>query len=151
MKKIVSSGFIVINRHGEVLLGEVSNHASDFKWTVFKGGVEGDESLIETALRELKEEAGIDIAADDRLNKYISTNFVYQYHMRHKDVFMFTVEDPHGVLDDFEFTCNSYWGESNNPEIDSYKWVKIEDLKDYIFPSQRGLAEFMQNTKRKVG
>ena len=145
--RTVSSGFVVINRRGEVLLGMVDNHEPPYQWTFFKGGQEGEESLMETAIRELKEETGIDIAADHKLNKYISTNYIYQYSVRQKDVYMFCVEDVEGVLEDFNFACNSYWGDNNKPEIACYKWVNIDDLKQYVFPSQRGLAEFLQRRK----
>ena len=142
--KTVSVGFIVINNKEEILLGKVSNHNPPFQWTVFKGGVEGDEEMIDTAIRELKEETGIDLATNHNLNKYISSNFVFQYHLSRKDVYLFTVEDKEGELDDFEFTCDSYWGEDNNPEIADYKWVKIKDLHQYMMASQRGLADFLK-------
>jgi len=142
--KIVSSGFVVINKRREVLLGKVENHDPPYQWTIFKGGQEGDETLIETAIRELKEETGIDIAADHRLNRNISTNYIYMYQLRKKDVYLFSVEDTEGVLDNFEFTCDSYWGESQQPEIADYKWVHVDELRDYIFPSQRGLADFLK-------
>ena len=143
--KIVSSGFIVKSRRGEILLGQVANHPSPYHYTVFKGQQVEGETLIDTALRELQEETGIDISGDDRLNKNISSNFVYQYHIKGKDVYLFLVEDVEGVLDNFEFYCSSVWGENGELEISDYKWVKIKDLKDYVFPSQRGLATYLQN------
>lgn len=146
--KTVSSGFIVINRKGEILLGKVDNHPEPFQWTVFKGKQEEGETLIETAIRELKEETGIDIVSDDRLNKNISTNYVYDYRLKHKDVYIYTLEDVEGVLNDFQFNCSSYWGEDENPEISDYKWVDIDDLEDYLFPSQRGLADFLKKHKK---
>jgi 8-oxo-dGTP pyrophosphatase MutT (NUDIX family) len=118
--KIVSSGFVIQNRNGEILLGR------------------------DTAIRELKEETGIDISSDHRLNRYISSNPIYTYHLRQKDVHLFFLEDVEGALDNFEFRCDSYWGDTSQPEIDGYKWVKIENLHEYLFPSQRGLAKFLQ-------
>jgi hypothetical protein len=66
------------------------------------------------------------------------------YRLRKKDVYIFSLDDKDGALDDFNFFCDSYWSGTKNPEIDEYKWVKIDDLDDYIFPSQRGLSEFLK-------
>ena len=141
--KIVSSGFVVLNKKGEVLLGKTDNRPP-YNFTVFKGQQEEGETLIDTAIRELKEETGIDVASDDRLNKNISTNFIYMYRLSHKDVYLFSLEDSEGALDEFEFKCDSFYGESHLPEICGYKWVSISQLNDYIFPSQRGLVKFLQ-------
>jgi 8-oxo-dGTP pyrophosphatase MutT (NUDIX family) len=142
--KIVSSGFVILNRHGEILLGRVDSHSPPYQYTVFKGQQEENESLLDTAIRELKEETGINIASEHRLNRYISANPIFIYHLSKKDVYLFSLEDVEGVLDNFEFFCSSLWGNTNQPEISGYKWVKIEDLHDYVFPSQRGLASFLQ-------
>lgn len=142
--KIVSSGFIIQNNRGEILLGKVNSHHPPYQYTIFKGGQEDGETLLETAIRELKEETGIDLSSEHRLNRYISYEPVFSYHLKHKDVHLFFLEDVEDVLKDFNFECKSYWGDTDNPEIDEYKWVKIEDLNDYLFPSQRGLADFLK-------
>ena len=149
MIKIVSSGFVIQNRQGEILLGRVDGHEPPYQYTIFKGGQEEGESLLDTAIRELKEETGIDIVTDHRLNRYISANPLFTYHMRSKDVHLFFLEDIEGALDNFEFHCDSYWGASQQPEISAYRWVKIEDLHKCIFPSQRGLAKFLQDRLKK--
>lgn len=149
MKKIVSSGFIVISKSGKVLLGKVNNQKPPYQWTIFKGGQEEGETLIDTAIRELKEETGIDIAGDDRLNKHISTNYVFRYSMRTKNVYLYILKDVEGVLDDFDFVCDSYWGETNQPEISGYKWVEMDDVCNWLFPSQRGLVEFLKTYGKK--
>jgi len=136
--KVVSSGFIVKSRDGRFLLGKADGHEEPFCFTVFKGQQEGEETLMDTAIRELKEESGIDIIADHRLNRNISTNPIFSYSLRHKDVFLFLLTDVEGVLNDFKFSCSSYWRD-DRLEIIDYKWFTIGEIWENIFPSQRGL------------
>ena len=144
MSKIISSGFIVQCKDRKFLLGKTSKKNDQYCWSIFKGGATGDESLIETAIRELKEESGIDIANDDRLNRNISTNPIYNYSIKEKNIYVFILVDREGALDDFNFFCNSYYGISNDPEIIEYRKFELSEMHKYIFPSQRGLLEVLK-------
>jgi len=144
MTRIVSSGFVIQNNSGEILLGRVNAHRPPYQYTIFKGGQEDGETLLDTAIRELSEETGIDLKSEHRLNRYISNEPIFSYQLRHKDVYLFFLDDVEDVLKDFKFECKSYWNDTGSPEIDEYKWVKIEDLNDYLFFSQQGLAKFLQ-------
>lgn len=148
--KIISSGFVIVSHRGQVLLGKVDNHPPPYQWTVFKGQQEHDESLMETAIRELKEETGIDVAADHRLNRNISTNHVFRYSLSHKDVYLFRLDDKEMALDNFEFKCDSITDITGRPEIADYEWVNVENLRDRIFPSQRGVADFLNSKYEKL-
>ncbi len=130
-------------------MGRVDAHEPPYQWTIFKGQQEEQETLLDTAIRELKEETGIDLLENHNLNRYISINPIFIYHLNNKDVYLFSVEDVEGVLDDFEFRCDSLWGDTSQPEIYGYKWVKVEDLHNHVFPSQRGLAKYLQQQYRK--
>jgi 8-oxo-dGTP pyrophosphatase MutT (NUDIX family) len=146
--KTISSGFVVRAKDGRYLLGKSEGHSGPACWTIFKGGQEGEETLIDTAIRELKEETGIDVIHDHRLNKNISTNPIYEYSLRHKDVYVFILDDVEGVLDTFQFNCSSFWSDGK-PEIMDYKWYTIEEMKDHIFYSQRGLLDKLESMWRK--
>lgn len=141
--KIISSGFIIRCKDGKYLLGKADSHSEPYCWTVFKGGVETNEALIDTAIRELKEETGIDVISDNRLNQNISTNPIYHYSMRHKDVYLYLLSDHSGALDNFEPNCSSYT-ESGRPEISEYKRFTIDELESNIFPSQRGIIDMLK-------
>lgn len=144
MRKETSAGFIIRGKDGRYLLGKATKHADPFCWSVFKGSQENNEELINTAIRELKEETGIDIAVDERLNRNISTNYIYSYHLRHKDVYLFLLQDVEGALDNFNFKCSSFWGENNLPEIEDWQWFTLDEMDNNIFPSQRGVAEMLR-------
>jgi 8-oxo-dGTP pyrophosphatase MutT (NUDIX family) len=71
MKREFSAGGIVFNKAGQVLLIKVSGHEY---WGFPKGNPYGNESFEETALREVKEEGGIEA---EILNKIGDSKYVY--------------------------------------------------------------------------
>jgi 8-oxo-dGTP pyrophosphatase MutT (NUDIX family) len=150
-KRTTSIGFAVRCKDGRYLLGRADGHSPPYCWTLFKGGVEGEESPIETAMRELKEETGIDVSADHRLNRNISTSHIYSYSMKTKDVFIYLLTDAEGVLDNFKFECVSFWGVDNKPEIAEYRKFSLDEIEQYIFPSQRGIIEVLRKFENKKG
>jgi 8-oxo-dGTP pyrophosphatase MutT (NUDIX family) len=138
-----SAGFIV-RSVDHYLIGKTTGSSHEFKWTIFKGHVEEGESSLEAAIRELKEESGIDINSNEELSRSTSTSVFYEYSTKSKDVELFLLDDKIGVLKDFKPFCGSYfenrYGELT-PEICDYKWVKYEDLQNHLFPSQRGIID----------
>ena len=146
-RKSISAGFIVRSKSGKYLIGRVSFN-EDVAWTVFKGGLEQGETLLEAAVRELKEETGIDVSVDERLCKNMSTNPVYEYSMKKKYVYLVLLDDKHGVLDNFEFKCTSFWGD-NNPEILDYKWVDLSEMDGMLFQSQKGIVPFLKDMEKQ--
>ena len=55
MIKTSSAGGVVLNSHGQILL--VSQEG--FAWTLPKGHIEANESIIEAAKREIYEKSGL--------------------------------------------------------------------------------------------
>lgn len=86
MKKETSCGAVVYN----VVDGEIKflliKHVNGKHWAFPKGHVENNETKVETALREIKEETGLDVELDDNFCKMVSYN-VNPYIL--KDVFYF--------------------------------------------------------------
>jgi len=58
--KAVAYGGVVIDPNGYLLMREVKNHFDGYVWTFAKGRQEKGESPRQTALREVREEMGID-------------------------------------------------------------------------------------------
>jgi 8-oxo-dGTP diphosphatase len=63
----MSYGGVVINRDGQVLLREPTGHYGGYVWTHAKGQPEPGETPEETALREVKQETGIEARIVKRL------------------------------------------------------------------------------------
>ena len=147
--RVVSAGFIVRSQDGKYLLGKTNKFPKAQCWTVFKGQQESGESLIATATRELKEEAGIDILRNVKLQLSQSTSPFYHFAMKDKDVILYLLNDELGVLNDYEFKFSSYWGPNKNPEICEYKWVDLDEMAELVFPSQRGLVDYLKSKSFK--
>lgn len=150
-KRITSAGFVVELKDGSYLLGKATGHLPPYCFTIFKGQTEAGETLIDTAMRELEEESGINVSKDDRLNKHISSAPIFSYGMSQKDVVVFLLVDAEGVLDNATFVCNSFFrvGDKDLPEICEYGKFKLEDMDKVIFPSQQGLVEELKRRKQR--
>lgn len=105
-----SCGAIVYRRsHGntEILL---IKHVNSGHWSFPKGHVEGTETEVETALREIKEETGIDVIIDPSFRETVS-------YFPRKDTQKIVVYFI-GKAKNFEFT-------PQEEEIAQIKWVDI--------------------------
>lgn len=72
MKREFSAGGIVFNKAGQVLLVQ---HSSNKHWSFPKGQIELGKSSKETAIREVKEEGGVEAEIIDKVgnSKYVYT------------------------------------------------------------------------------
>lgn len=143
-----SAGFIIVNADlTKVLLGKTFTRPKcKDHWTTFKGGVEDGEQLIDTAIRELKEESGIDIAGNRILQDSISTGVVHSYTVRDKHVSLYMLVDKAGALNDYQFKCNSFY-EEGKPEIESFRWFGLDEADEKVFPSQKGMIQFLKTLR----
>ena len=145
-KRVISAGFVVRSKGGKILLGQTTKYPKKQCWTVFKGQQEEGECLIATAVRELREESGIDILRSKELQMSHSTSPFFTFPMKDKDVILYLLNDDQGVLEEASFKCSSYWGANKAPEICDYKWVTYDEMAEMVFPSQRGLVECLKKS-----
>jgi predicted NUDIX family NTP pyrophosphohydrolase len=143
--RVVSAGFIVRSKGGKYLLGRTNKYPKKQSWTTFKGQQEKGESLMATATRELREESGIDILKSVDLQLSQSTSVFFKFSIKEKDVVLYLLNDTKGVLDNMEFNCSSYWGPERTPEICEFKWFTLAEMSDNIFPSQKGLVDYLKS------
>ncbi len=68
---------MVYRRHGgriEILLAARRTRRGEIAWGLAKGGIEPDESVEDAAVREVREETGIDAAIEESLGE---TRYIY--------------------------------------------------------------------------
>ena len=139
MEKKITCGILVCSKHGFLALLP-SGRKDDFgSYDIPKGcHEEYDKELYDTAIRELKEETGIDLP---NILKYASdpkvTSFGVNPYLKEKDLALFVAEIS-DIDKFFNFECTSFFETPNGlelPEVVSYKWVR--DLNYYFRSMQK--------------
>ena len=103
-------------------------------WYYLKGQMEEDEDLISTAIREFKEETGLVINIPE--HELIPLGTVRQSKV--KNVTAFGYHYPKLEPD----KCHSNLVENSTvPEIDKYRWITYDDLREITHPTHRAFYE----------
>ncbi len=117
----LSCGILILNAQHELLLCHVTGQDH---WDLPKGGAHDDESPLQAALRETREETGLALAADAlrELGRF-------DYRPK-KDLHLFAALMPR--FDVAGLSCESHfsqWGTGRRlPEMDGYDWVGFEQV-----------------------
>ena len=113
MKKEKSCGAIVFylkDNKEQILL---IKHANSGHWSFPKGHVEARETEVETALREIKEETGINVSIDTRFREVVT-------YSPKKDVLKDVVY--------FFATSEEYETFNQEEEVSDIKWVDLSSV-----------------------
>ena len=117
----LSCGILILNEQCELLLCHVTGQDH---WDLPKGGAHADESPLQAALRETREETGLDLAADAlcELGRF-------DYRPK-KDLHLFATLMPR--FDLAQLYCESQFSQyatgQRLPEMDGYDWVRFERI-----------------------
>lgn len=129
-----SAGIIPFRRNEDGILeffvghpGGVGWQWRDY-WAYLKGGVEENEKWEETALREFKEESGLElsgITTKDLIplgtSKQNKKKIVVAYAIYYPDI-------------DVDKCFSNLVEDGSHPEVDKYAWFTFEELKDKTHP-----------------
>ena len=110
MKKVVAT-LCLITKDDEILLGMKKRGFGEGRWNGFGGKVSEGESIAAAALRELKEESGIEALGH-----------------RKKAEFLFTFKDKNWSMEVHVFHITDYQGEPMESEEMLPRWFKLEDI-----------------------
>ena len=115
-------------------------------WSFPKGHIEENESTIDAAIREFKEETGFDCRLDN------SDTFLYLGQIRQrKDKLVSAYALENNTLDPkkcFSNTIEFPVGSGKIiPEVDKYKWCTLLEAFDCINPSQISLLDKLMELK----
>jgi ADP-ribose pyrophosphatase YjhB (NUDIX family) len=118
----ISAGLLIVQQN-RILLGHPTNAPWYGTYTIPKGKVEEDESLIDAAIRETKEETGIDLGL-----RQFDFKFHYTYRKKgvnkHMDVFVVSM-----TSDEFS---KLEVGQRDKKEIKKVKFVNKEKALDLV-------------------
>ena len=127
MKKEKSCGAIVfyLKKEKEQIL--LIKHANSGHWSFPKGHVEANETEVETAVREIKEETGVDAIIDTRFREVVT-------YSPKKDVIKDVVYF-FGISESYE-TCNQ------EEEVSDIKWMDMDKvLKSVSYKNDKELVK----------
>ena len=137
---VISAGF-AIKSLDQYLFGKAYSKNTAKSWAIFKGNVEKDETLLEAAIRELREESGIDA---NYFKKYIKGNKpIFSYPVKTKVVHVFMLESSSKDLQNVSLKCVSKITGTKIPEITAYSWMNLDEALNKVYPSQLGLIRFL--------
>lgn len=155
MKHFVSCGFLIQSKD-KILLCHPSNlrvgiNKGDQGWGLPKGKTDKDESKLDCAIRETREETSINLDAEETgffisFDPVYTTGYVttFQGEQITKEVHIFYAFDPKGVLQDSPLSCPSLVEGTQIPEMDDFRWVTKEEALKICSRSLRPLFEDLE-------
>jgi len=120
MIKELSCGGFIYNTNNEIL---ITRSTGSSKWNIPKGKIEDNETPLECAIREIKEETNIDVSG------CMITDAGQHKYLQYKDIHLFFFI-LHSVPTDIR--CNSFFMTKYGtelPEIAEYKWCTYEEAR----------------------
>lgn len=122
---------VFLRKQNKVLLGKRKNCYGAGDWGLPGGHLEAKEKLVETAIRELKEETGLDVLSSDLQLISIVDDIR---------------EDQHYIHVSFELDIVDIEPKVMEPEkCEEWKWFPLDQLPDNIFIGHKRIFESYLN------
>lgn len=112
---------MILNKENEVLLGLRKGSHGEGEWSFPGGHVEFGETLINTAIREVKEETGLDIEEFSLISVCDEMRYIESDDKHYVNI---------GILGKYQ------GGEPKNMEpekLEEWRWFKLDNLPKNIF------------------
>jgi 8-oxo-dGTP pyrophosphatase MutT (NUDIX family) len=117
----------------------------DGQWGIPKGGCEENETEIEAAIREVREETGINVQLYPH-----SKEIAHRYSTKNKHYIIFFCEIKGVDIADIELKCESFVPEVNYPENDDFVWVDWKTAEKIAVKNQK-FNLFTEEVRVKLG
>lgn|SRR5574343_56316 len=136
MSAFKTSCGIIFLKGDKILLGKVTNHSH---WDLPKGGLQKNETDIECAIRETKEEIGFVV----KTNELIDLGLLSYTKSKNLHLYCFSSEPPPAKI--------LYCQEQNGIiELSRFKYVRISKLASYVVPSMlRAIENALEIIRKK--
>ncbi len=138
---------ILLDEHDRVLLirGHDLDQPERSWWFVVGGGIDEGESALDAAVREVREETGIELAADEVLGPVFTRSAIFDFFREHcrqdEEIFLARVPSSSFVVED-----RSRWTTLEQDVIDELRWWTLAELalvEIEVFPE--GLATLVES------
>jgi 8-oxo-dGTP pyrophosphatase MutT (NUDIX family) len=126
---VVSCGTLVVNRQRQLLLCHVTHTP---RWDIPKGTQDPGETTLEAAVRELREEAGLEFPAE----RFVELGpFAYR---RDKRLHLYRVDAGDELASLDHLACNSFFPHHvtgrPTPEMDGFRWATRAEMLALCWP-----------------
>jgi 8-oxo-dGTP pyrophosphatase MutT (NUDIX family) len=127
--RATSAGGVIHRSNGDLTEVVLVHRRRPPLWALPKGTPDSGETLQETALREAREETGIQVEIEAPL-RAIEYFFVRRGVRYHKTVHFFLMRPTGGALDE------------HDAEFDEARWVQLEEARELLtYPTERLVVE----------
>ena len=141
------AGFFIFDTDGKVLITHPAGDASGPNiWSIPKGGVNGDEDVLQCAYREVLEETSLDLKKiKGEVTKAGVSTYTSSYGpTKILNSFVFKAQEP--IQGNYKIVCKSLY--QGKPENDKNMWATREQAMKLLAPYQAEvLAKIKTNEK----
>jgi 8-oxo-dGTP pyrophosphatase MutT (NUDIX family) len=146
-----TAGIFLIRKDNKLLIAHPTKLPEN-RWSIPKGGIEDGEYPTDAAVREMFEEANVDVSTWTLMHNLEHVKLKYKEEEKLLVPFVLFEKQNNIDFGSFEFKCNSNVPEEMGgfPEMDDFKWVTLDEAKEVLFKSQVKCVEEIERIIEKM-